>query len=177
MLLILLAGIAVACGGSGGLESAVTEAPNADPPATTSAEAQLQTAAGQPVLGVFDPRSLLRRIYVLVEPGWSEARLTSLMDDLRAEADADPANDAVEGVEHYVMDDDSQFDTLFAELPRTEQGDTSNWPADYVTDHTVAYSKLFLLPDGSGGIDRAYILCFDLEVGCDTDNPPARYDQ
>ena len=128
------------------------------------------------MLGVFDAQNQIRRVYVLVPAGLAETEKIARLDDLRASADADPANAGFIGVEHYLMDDESEFPILLEELPRTEAGDSSRWPVEYVAEHTVGYTKLFFIADGEGGSERAYLFCRDLLEGCDSDNPPARWD-
>ena len=152
-----------------------TEAPGAEP--TEAEPASDEVASSQDrVLGVFDPQNGIRRVYVLVPAGLTETEKIARLDDLRASADADPENADVVGVEHYLMDDESEFPTLLEELPRTEAGDSSRWPGEYVAEHTVGYTKLFFIADGEGGSERAYLFCRDLLEGCDSDNPPARWD-
>lgn len=124
-------------------------------------------------LGTYDYAGV-RRVYVLIPPGLEDADLVAIATELREQTNADPANDGLGFVTHWLMDDDSEFDTLFAELPNTRAGDSSRWPEQYVIDHTVAVNDGYFAPNDDGGADRFYWLCRFYET-CDADTALAIY--
>lgn len=97
-------------------------------------------------------------------------------DDERANEGKTPvaANDGVAFVNHWLMDDASKFDTLLAELPNTQAGDSSGWPEQYVIDQTVAVNDGYFVLNDDGGADRFYWFCRFFE-SCDADSALAVY--
>lgn len=91
-------------------------------------------------LGQFVTRHGFRRLYVLLPAGLDDAGIIALAQQWhQREPDA----------WLWLLDDDSQFPKLLETLPKTEQGELADFPAEWIKQHAVANLALVLYPDRS----------------------------
>lgn len=102
-------------------------------------------------LGRYTPQQVDERIYLLVDPDTSEADLISAATawhQLEPEADLN------------FFDDDAEIATILKLLPKTETGDTTGFPSDWVAEHQVARLQRFV----NSGDGKAWKLGFGASV-------------
>ena len=118
--------------------SSAQAAAQATPPQAEAAAPQ-DLAEGQR-LGQFVNRYGFRHLYVRVPAGLDDARIIALAQQWhKREPDA----------WLWLLDDDSQFQQLLDSLPKIEQGDLGDFPAQWFKQHAVANLVLMLHPDRS----------------------------
>ena len=100
-------------------------------------------------LGSFTSRQNIHREYVLVEASLSDDVVIEIAQQLHANKPQ---------VWFYLMDSDSEFDTMLNALPETEQSNYTNWPYSYVENHYVARVMQEIRSDGDGGAHRVWLL-------------------
>ena len=100
-------------------------------------------------LGSFTSRQNIHREYILVEASLSDDVVIEIAQQLHANKPQ---------VWYYLMDSDSEFDTMLNALPETEQNNYTNWPYSYVENHYVARVMQEIQPGGVGGAHRVWLL-------------------
>ncbi|WP_143325892.1 hypothetical protein [Vandammella animalimorsus] len=114
-------------------------AAQATPPQAEAAAARQDLAEGRR-LGEFVNRYGFRHLYVRVPAGLDDARIIALAQQWhQREPDA----------WLWLLDDDSQFQQLLDSLPKIEQGDLGDFPAQWFKQHAVANLVLMLHADRS----------------------------
>ncbi|PAT38392.1 hypothetical protein CK625_02585 [Vandammella animalimorsus] len=109
-------------------------------PPQAEASADPQDLAEGKRLGQFVNRYGFRHLYVRVPVGLDDARIIALAQQWhQREPDA----------WLWLLDDDSQFQQLLGSLPKIEQGDLGDFPAQWFKQHAVANLVLMLHPDRS----------------------------
>ena len=91
------------------------------------------------VLGDYTTRQGLKRRYLQVPVGFSDAEIVALLRRLHGEQPA---------LWFWLLDDDSQWPQLLAALPQAEAGNYDDYPLDWVETHAVANLALELTPEG-----------------------------
>ena len=112
----------------------------------TSAQADSASptrSASSPVaaksIGEFSDRQDFRRKYYVVPAGLSDAQLTALGRQLHA---------AEKNAWLWLLDSDEQAQQMMATVEKTQTGDMTGYPGQWVAQHTAAHSGLALMPKG-----------------------------
>ena len=93
------------------------------------------------VVGEYKDGIGIRRKYYVVPADLSDAQLIALATQLhRTEKDA----------WLWLLNSDTQAAQMMAALPKTVQGDFSNYPGKWVEQHTAGHTGLQALPKGKG---------------------------
>ena len=100
-------------------------------------------------LGSFTSRQNIHREYVLVEASLSDDVVFEIAQQLHAHKPQ---------VWYYLMDSDSEFDTMLKVLPETEQNNYTNWPYSYVENHYVARVMQEIRTDDDGAAHRVWLI-------------------
>lgn len=89
------------------------------------------------VLGEFTDQYGFRRLYLVVPAGLSD-------DDLIALAKA--IHEKEQKAWLWMLDDDSQGALMMEELSKATDGSSEKYPLEWIKEHTVAHSKLVMVP-------------------------------
>ena len=100
-------------------------------------------------MGDFTSAHNIHRKYILVEPSLDDDVIVDIARQLHA---------LESEVWYYLMDNDSEFDTMLKALPETEQSNYENWPYDYVEKHYVGRVMQEIRADGNGSAYRVWLL-------------------
>lgn len=89
------------------------------------------------VLGEFTDHYGFQRLYLVVPAGLSDDDLTAL---------AKAIHEKEKKAWLWMLDDDSQGALMMEELSKAMDGSSGNYPLKWVEEHTVAHSKLLMMP-------------------------------
>jgi len=100
-------------------------------------------------LGSFTSRQNIHRQYVLVEASLSDDVIIEIAQQLHA---------INSHIWYYLMDSESEFDTMLNALPQKEKNNYRKWPYSYVENHYVARVMQEIQPNGDGGAHRVWLV-------------------